>query len=114
MGRRRASSGTCSTHSLWRKCAARKVKVSPTLNLPDHPEVFVIGDMAYLEGYKGGQAYPQVAPVAIQQGKWAAENILRQAGSRKMRPFHYFDKGNLATIGRSYAIMDAFGFNSRA
>jgi NADH dehydrogenase len=86
-----------------------RVKVAPTLNLPDHPEVFVVGDMAYLEGYKDGQAYPMVAPLAIQQGKWAAANILRHTHARKMRPFHYFDKGNLATIGRSYAIMDAFG-----
>jgi len=95
------------------KVRGARVKVNPTLNLPDHPEVFVIGDMAYLEGYKSGQAYPQVAPVAIQQGKWAAENILRQAHSRELRPFHYFDKGNLATIGRSYAIMDAFGLRLR-
>ncbi len=85
-----------------------RVKIERTLNLPAHPNVFVIGDMAYLEGYKG-QAYPMVAPVAIQQGKWAANNILLQSSARKMRPFHYFDKGNLATIGKSYAILDAFG-----
>jgi NADH:quinone reductase (non-electrogenic) len=86
-----------------------RVKVNPALNLPDHPEVFVIGDMAHLEGYKGKQAYPMLAPVAIQEGKWAANNILLHTRGRKMRPFHYFDKGNLATIGRGYAIMDAFG-----
>jgi NADH dehydrogenase len=86
-----------------------RVKVTPNLNLPDHSEVFVVGDMSYLEGYKDSEAYPMVAPVAIQQGKWAASNILRHRHVRKMRPFRYFDKGNLATIGRSYAIMDAFG-----
>jgi NADH dehydrogenase len=86
-----------------------RVKVNPTLNLADHPEVFVIGDMSYLEGFTGNQAYPMLAPVAIQQGKWAAGNILRMVGGRKLRPFHYFDKGNLATIGRSFAVMDAFG-----
>jgi NADH:ubiquinone reductase (H+-translocating) len=87
-----------------------RVKVTKALDLPDHPEVFVIGDMAYLEGYKEGQAYPMVAPVAIQQGKMAAKNILALIEKRKMKAFHYFDKGNLATIGRRSAIMDAFGF----
>jgi NADH dehydrogenase len=91
------------------RARGERIKVNPPLNLPDHPEVFVVGDMAYLEGYNGNQPYPMVAPVAIQQGKWAAANILRRLHNRKMRPFHYFDKGNLATIGRSYAIMDAFG-----
>jgi NADH:ubiquinone reductase (H+-translocating) len=86
-----------------------RVKINSTLNLAEHPEVFVVGDMAFLEGYEGKQAYPMLAPVAIQQGKWAANNILLQQRSRKMRPFRYFDKGNLATIGRSYAVMDAFG-----
>src|SRR5436190_10047309 len=66
-----------------------RVKVQPTLNLAAHPEVFVIGDMAYLEGYKGGEAYPMVAQVAIQQGKRAAKNILEQVRGRPMRPFHY-------------------------
>ncbi|MEO8286671.1 MAG: NAD(P)/FAD-dependent oxidoreductase [Chloroflexota bacterium] len=86
-----------------------RVKVKPTLNLPEHPDVFVIGDMAYLEGYKDGQAYPMIAPVAIQQGKQVGKNILLHVAGRKMRPFRYFDKGNLATIGKSYALMDAFG-----
>jgi NADH dehydrogenase len=86
-----------------------RVKVNPALNVPGHSEVFVVGDMAYLEGYQGKQPYPMLAPVAIQQGKWAANNILLQSKGRKLRPFRYFDKGNLATIGRGYAIMDAFG-----
>lgn len=87
-----------------------RVKVNPTLNLAGRPEVFVIGDMSYLEGYKDRQSYPMVAPVAIQQGKRAANNILLHLKGKRMRPFHYFDKGNLATIGRRFAIMDAFGF----
>jgi NADH dehydrogenase len=86
-----------------------RVRVHATLNVPERPEVFVVGDMTYLEGYKDGQAYPMVAPVAIQMGKWAAKNILAQARGGRMRKFHYFDKGNLATVGRSFAIMDAFG-----
>jgi NADH:quinone reductase (non-electrogenic) len=86
-----------------------RVKVLPTLDVPGHPEVFAIGDLAYLEGYKGGQPYPQVAPVAIQQGRLAARNILAQMAGRPMRPFHYFDKGSMATIGRRAAVFDAFG-----
>jgi NADH dehydrogenase len=86
-----------------------RVKVEPTLNLPGHPEVFVVGDMAYLEGYKGGQAYPMVAQVAIQMGKRAARNILLQVDKRPMKPFRYFDEGIMATIGRSSAVFDAFG-----
>jgi NADH dehydrogenase len=87
-----------------------RVKVLPTLNLREHQEVFVIGDMAYLEEYKEGQAYPMVAPVAIQQGKWAARNILARIKGRKGRAFRYFDKGTMATIGRRSAVLDAFGF----
>ena len=86
-----------------------RVPVEPTLNLSSHPEVFVIGDMAYLEGPGKGQAYPMVAPVAIQQGKRAANNIVAQIRRQPMKPFHYFDRGTMATIGRKAAVMDAFG-----
>ena len=86
-----------------------RVRVTPELNLADHPEVFVIGDMSYLETYEDGQAYPMVAQVAIQQGKRAARNILLRANGRPMRPFRYFDQGTMATIGRRAAVMDAFG-----
>lgn len=86
-----------------------RVKIEPTLNIAGRPEVFVIGDMAYLEGYKGSQAYPMVAPVAIQQGEQAAKNILADLEHRPARPFHYFDKGQMATIGRRSAVFDAFG-----
>lgn len=86
-----------------------RVKVQPTLNLAAHPEVYVIGDMAYLEGYKGDQAYPMVAQVAIQQGKRAAHNILEQVAGKLPSKFRYFDEGSMATIGRRAAVMDAFG-----
>jgi len=86
-----------------------RVKITPELNLPDRPEVFVIGDMAYLEGYKDGQAYPMVAQVAMQMGKQAARNILALLDGRPLRAFHYFDKGQMATIGRRAAVFDAFG-----
>jgi len=86
-----------------------RVPIEPTLQLANHPEVFIIGDMAYLEGYKEKLPYPQVAQVAIQEGKQAAKNILAQLQGRPMQPFHYFDKGNMATIGRRAAVFDAFG-----
>jgi NADH dehydrogenase len=86
-----------------------RVMVEPTLNLHDHPEVFVIGDMAYLEGFKNSTApYPMVAQVAIQQGKQAAKNIAALARGKPMQPFRYFDFGSMATIGRSSAVFDAF------
>jgi NADH dehydrogenase len=86
-----------------------RVKVTSQLNLPERPEVFVIGDMAYLEGYKGNQAYPMVAQVAMQMGKQAARNILAEIEGRPLDAFHYFDKGQMATIGRRAAVFDAFG-----
>lgn len=86
-----------------------RVPVTPTLNLPDHPEVFCIGDMAYLEGYKPKVPYPQVAPVAMQQGERAAENILAHIRNAPTKKFRYFDKGSMATIGRRAAVLEAFG-----
>ncbi len=87
-----------------------RVPVEPTLNLKDHPEVFVIGDMAYLEGFqKPDRPYPMVATVAIQQGKHAARNILAQTRLQPMKKFRYLDKGSMATIGRRAAVMQSFG-----
>jgi NADH dehydrogenase len=86
-----------------------RVKVTPELNLPDRPEVFVIGDMAYLENDKSGQAYPMVAQVAMQMGTQAARNIRAQIEGQPLIAFHYFDKGQMATIGRRAAVFDAFG-----
>ncbi|NTW00789.1 MAG: NAD(P)/FAD-dependent oxidoreductase [Oscillochloris sp.] len=86
-----------------------RIPVEPTLNLAEYPEVFVVGDVAYLEGYKPGVAYPMVAPVAIQMAERAAKNILAKTNRRPMKPFTYFDKGNMATIGRRGAVLDAFG-----
>jgi NADH dehydrogenase len=86
-----------------------RVQIGPTLNLPARPEVFAIGDLAYLEGYRGAQPYPQVAPVAIQQGHQAARNIQLLLAGRPPQPFHYRDRGMMATVGRGAAILDAFG-----
>jgi NADH dehydrogenase len=86
-----------------------RVKVTPALNLPGRPEVFVVGDMAYLESYKNGQAYPMVAQVAMQQGRQAGLNIQALLAGDEPRAFRYFDKGQMATIGRRAAVFDAFG-----
>ncbi len=86
-----------------------RVVVTPHLTLPADERVFVVGDMAYLEGYRPGVAYPMVAPVAIQMGEQAARNIIAQLNHQPMQPFHYIDKGQMATIGRSAAVLDAFG-----
>jgi NADH:quinone reductase (non-electrogenic) len=87
---------------------AGRVTVEPDLTLPGHPEVFVVGDMAILAG-PDGRPYPGVAQTAIQQGKQAARNVLRQIAGQPMQPFHYFDYGNMATIGRNRAIADVRG-----
>ena len=87
-----------------------RVPVTEELNLPDHPEVFVVGDMAYLDGYPWGErtiAYPQVAQVAIQMAERAATNILAQASGGVMEKFSYYDKGSMAIIGRNAAIVAA-------
>ncbi len=86
-----------------------RVKVNPDLTVPGHPEIFVIGDTALVIG-KGGKPVPGVAPAAKQQGIYAARAICAQlAGRPPLRPFHYVNVGNLATIGRSNAIAD-FGW----
>lgn len=85
-----------------------RVRVTPALNLPERPEVFVIGDMAYLENERG-EPYPMVAQVALQMGKRAGRNVLALAGGRETREFHYFDIGQMAMVGRGAALFDSFG-----
>ena len=86
-----------------------RVRVTPQLNLESHPDVFVVGDMAHLDGCRGGGAYPMVAQVAIQQGRLAAENITALEQERALSAFRYHDKGQMAIIGRRSAVVDAFG-----
>jgi NADH dehydrogenase len=82
-----------------------RIVVEPDLSLPGHPEVFIAGDQAC---FSHGRAapLPGLAPVALQQGRAIARNILRELGGKKRLPFHYLDKGQLATIGRSKAIVE--------
>ncbi len=89
---------------------AGRVAVEQDLSLPGHPEVFVVGDLAILNG-PDGKPYPGVAQVAIQQGKQAAKNIRRRVAGAPTEPFHYFDYGNMATIGRNRAIADIRGIH---
>jgi NADH dehydrogenase len=88
--------------------AAGRVIVSRSLNLPDHPEVFVIGDMAHAGG-RDNPPHPMVAPVAIQQGGLVAESIIRQTQGKKPRAFHYKDPGTMVTIGRASAVASVYG-----
>jgi NADH dehydrogenase len=83
---------------------AGRVLVNPDLSIPEHPEVFVIGDMASLT--QDGKPLPGVAQVAIQQGQHAAEDISRDIHHQPRIAFHYHDKGSLATIGRAAAVAD--------
>ncbi|MEA2582967.1 MAG: hypothetical protein QOF33_1052, partial [Thermomicrobiales bacterium] len=87
---------------------AGRVPVEPDLSITGHPEVFVVGDLASLTG-ADGKPLPGVAQVAIQQGRWAAANVLRSLGGEPMQPFRYRDYGNMATIGRNRAIADIHG-----
>ena len=80
---------------------AGRVLVNDDLTLPNHPEVFVIGDLATLK-----TPVPGVAPAAIQEGVHAARNIRRLMRGEKTLPFRYWDKGSLATIGREAAVAD--------
>jgi NADH dehydrogenase len=81
---------------------AGRVKVEADLTIPDHPEVFVIGDLASLE--QDGQLVPGLAAAAVQEGPHAARNIVRAIGGQPLEPFRYVDKGILATIGRAAAV----------
>ncbi len=87
-----------------------RVRLLPTLQVPDHPEIYVIGDAALLQG-PDGQPLPMVAPVAIQQGELAAANIRRTLQGEAVRSFVYHDPGMLATIGRSQAVARLWGLS---
>jgi len=80
-----------------------RIIVKPTLQVPDHPQVFAIGDVAYLEDSQG-QPFPMMATVALQQATIAAKNIPRHMKGEPLHNFIYDDLGSLATIGRSSAI----------
>src|SRR5213596_1515812 len=82
-----------------------RIIVNNDLTIPGHPEVQVIGDLANFS-HQTGETLPGVSPVAMQQGRHAARNILRMIANRKPRRFRYWDKGSMATIGRNKAVAD--------
>ena len=88
-----------------------RMKVNPDLTLPGFPEISIVGDLAEIAG-PDGKPLPGVAQVAIQGGAYAARAIVaRLKGERALAPFHYFDKGDLAVIGRAAAVARIFGLH---
>jgi NADH dehydrogenase len=87
---------------------AGRVKIQPDLSVPAHPEIFVVGDTASLQ--QDGKPLPGVAQVAIQQGRYAGKLIGgRVSGKPAPRPFRYFDKGNMAVVGKGFAVLQSAG-----
>jgi len=88
-----------------------RIHVTPQLTIPNYPDIFVIGDLALSVG-KDGKPLPGVAQVAIQGGAYAGKVVrARAAGKPEPGPFHYFDKGDMAVIGRAAAVANIFGFH---
>jgi NADH dehydrogenase len=88
-----------------------RIKVKPDLTIPNYPDIFIIGDLAYAVD-KEEKPLPGVAQVAMQGGAYAAKVICAHiAGKRELPPFHYFNKGDMAVIGRAAAVANIFGFH---
>jgi NADH dehydrogenase len=87
------------------------IKVGPDLTIPGFPSIFVVGDLAAAKN-PDGKPLPGVAQVAMQGGEYAARAIVqRLRGALELKPFHYFDKGDLAVIGRGHAVARIFGLH---
>jgi NADH dehydrogenase len=84
---------------------AGRVAVEPDLSIPDHPEIFVIGDLASYS-HQTGKPLPGVAPVAMQQGRYVAKLLRSRVEGKSMPPFRYKDRGNMAIVGRASAVAD--------
>jgi NADH dehydrogenase len=87
-----------------------RVVVEPDCSIPGHPEVFVLGDAAAFEHQEGG-TLPGICPVAIQMGEYAARTIAGDRAGRPRRAFKYWDKGQLAVVGRGRAVADIGRFH---
>jgi len=83
---------------------AGRIFVEPDLSLPGHPEIFAIGDMVHVE--QDGALLPGIAPVAMSEGRYVARHIARQVTGKVLKPYRYFHKGTMATIGRKAAVAD--------
>src|SRR5258708_19460149 len=85
---------------------AGRVRIQPDLRVPNHPEIFVIGDTASLD--QDGKPLAGVAQVAMQQGRYAGKLIRRQlTGKKAPKPFRYFDKGTMAVVGKGYGVLQS-------
>jgi NADH:ubiquinone reductase (H+-translocating) len=82
---------------------AGRIRVANDLTIPGHPEIFIAGDLVHLI-QEDGKPVPGVAPAAIQMGRYAARSIENRLKGVKVEPFHYWDKGSVATIGRNHAV----------
>jgi len=86
-----------------------RISVGADLELPGHPEVYVVGDIAAITAPKTGQVLPQLGSVALQSGEHAGETIARRIAGKATKPFAYRDKGTMATIGRGAAVVQMLG-----
>ena len=86
-----------------------RIAVGPDLTLPDHPDVYVVGDVAAITDSKTEQVLPQLGSVALQSGEHAGESIARRIAGKDAKPFAYKDKGTMATIGRGAAVVQMLG-----
>jgi NADH:ubiquinone reductase (H+-translocating) len=86
-----------------------RIAVGPDLTLPDHPDVYVVGDVAAITDSKTEQVLPQLGSVALQSGEHAGESIARRIAGQEPKPFKYKDKGTMATIGRGAAVVQMLG-----
>jgi NADH dehydrogenase len=112
--------GGVTTNAFGRKLAERtkaqtdqigRMKVAADLTVPGYPDIFIVGDLALSLDEKG-KTLPGVAQVAIQGGAYAARTIrARVRGKKGTKPFHYFNKGDMAVIGRAAAVANIFGFH---
>ncbi len=93
----------------WGLTATRngQIAVRPTLEVPDYPRVYIVGDLARVE--QDGRPLPMLAPVAIQAGAAVAQNIIRQLQAQPPQPFSYHDRGTMTTIGRNAAVAYIWG-----
>ena len=86
-----------------------RIAVGPDLELPGHPGVFVVGDVAAISDAKTQQVLPQLGSVALQSGEHAGETIARRVAGKTTKPFGYRDKGTMAAIGRNAAVVQMLG-----
>src|SRR6185503_4480154 len=82
-----------------------RISAEPDLSIAGHPEVFAVGDIAWITDTKTDEVLPQLGSVALQAGAHAGENIARLVAGEETKPFRYHDKGTMATIGRGAAVV---------